>query len=171
MLVCILSPDPLLPFGRASPWFSGSHSQCSPRTARVLCHSLCPHTITWSQSSTLPASTCGRACSSTGTQVLEQCVFHPWHGHAIGDHGEEQVSGDTCAWPLQAALPVAHRATDLRSLGMCTSSLADWYGPAVLFSVGLILNGLEPNSKGRNSAAAAWLKQNNSQGHGFSIHT
>lgn len=54
---------------------------------------------------------------------------------------------------------------------MCTSSLAGWYGPRVLFSMGLILNDLEANSKGRNlAAAAAWLKQSNSQGHGFSIH-
>lgn len=75
VLVCILSRDPLLPLGRASPWFSGSRSQCSPRTARVLCHSSCPHTITWSQLSTPPASTCGRACSSTGTHALEQSVF------------------------------------------------------------------------------------------------
>lgn len=50
---------------------------------------------------------------------------------------------------------------------MCTSSLAGWYGPCVLFLVGLILNGLEPNSKGRYLAAVAWLKQKNSQGHGF----
>lgn len=53
---------------------------------------------------------------------------------------------------------------------MCTSSLAGWDGPRVLFSVRLILNGLEPNSKGRNLAAAAWLKQNMSQGHAFGIH-
>lgn len=66
---------------------------------------------------------------------------------------------------------MAHMATELKSLVMCTSTLADWYGPCVLFSVGLILNGLEQNSKGRNLAAAAWLKQNNSQGHGFGIHS
>lgn len=170
VLVSILSPDPLLPLGRASPWFSGSHSQCSPRTARVLCHSWCPHTITWSQLSTLPASTCGQACSSTATHILEQRVFQSQHSCAIGDHREEEVSEGTCAWALQAVLPVAHMATDLRSLEMCASLLAGWYGPYVLFSVGLILNGLEPNSKGRSLAAAAWLKQSNSQGRGFGIH-
>lgn len=162
-----LHPDPLLPLGRASLWFSGSRSQCSPRTARVLCHSLCPHTITWSQLSTLPASTCGQACSSTGTRVPEQRLFRPWHGRAIGDHGEERVSGGTYAWALQAALPAAPMAADRGAWGC--DLLAGWYGPCVLFSLGLILNGLEPNSKGRNLAAAAWLKQN-SQGHGFGNH-
>lgn len=38
-----------------------------------------------------------------------------------------------------------------------------------LFSVGLILNDLEPNHKGRSLAAVAWLKQSDSQGHGFGI--
>lgn len=53
---------------------------------------------------------------------------------------------------------------------MCTSWLAGWYGPCVLFSLGLILNGPEPNSKGRSLAAAVWLKQNSSQGCGFGKH-
>lgn len=64
LLISILCPNLLLPLGRASPWFSESHSLCSPRTVRALCHSSCPRITTWSQLSTLPASTSGRDCSS-----------------------------------------------------------------------------------------------------------
>ncbi|KAI1236749.1 hypothetical protein IHE44_0015002 [Lamprotornis superbus] len=49
--------------------------------------------------------------------------------------GKNRSLGGTCAWALQAVLPMAHMATNLRSLGMCTSLLAGWYGPYVLFSV------------------------------------
>lgn len=38
--------------------------------------------------------------------------------------GKNRSLGGTCAWALQAVLPVAHMATNLRSLGMCTSLLA-----------------------------------------------
>lgn len=37
------------------------------------------------------------------------------------------------------------------------------------FAVGLILNDLKPNHKGRSLAAVIWLKQGTSQGHGFGI--
>lgn len=76
--------------------------------------------------------------------------------------------GGTCALALQAALLAACMGTEPRSLGMCTSIVCWLAGVALtlLFSVGLILNDLEPNHKGRSSAAVAWLKQSDSQGHG-----
>lgn len=50
--------------------------------------------------------------------------------------------------------------------------IAGWLvWPSCAVFSGFDMNGLEANSKGRNLAAAtAWLKQSNSQGHGFGIH-
>lgn len=64
LLISIVCPNLLLPLGRALPWFSGSRSLCSLRTVRALCPSSCPRITTWSQLSTLPASTSGQDCSS-----------------------------------------------------------------------------------------------------------